>query len=107
MVKCIKKLLGKRIKELRKERNYTQDVLAEKANIEPASLSNIENGKNYPTAETLEKIAFALEVEVYQLYIFDHLKELSNSEMIKYINQFLTKNESLVSKIYFFVKSLG
>lgn len=106
MSKDIKKLLGKRIKELRKERNYTQDVLAEKAKIEPASLSNIENGKNYPTAETLAKIASALKVEVYQLYIFDHLKQLSRSEMIEFINQFLIDNESLVGKIYFFIKSL-
>ena len=41
----IKTLLGKRIKELRQKRRYTQEKLAEMANIEIPSLSNIENGE--------------------------------------------------------------
>lgn len=44
----IKSLLGKRIKEIRKKRGLTQEKLAELAGIETPSLSNIENGKNYP-----------------------------------------------------------
>ena len=41
-----RKLLGLRIKELRKRASLSQEVLAEKAGIEPTSLSNIENGRN-------------------------------------------------------------
>ena len=43
-----KKLLGKRIKELRKYRNFTQEKLAELIDIEPCSLSAIEIGRHFP-----------------------------------------------------------
>ena len=42
----IKHLLGKRIKEIRKRRGFTQEKLAELAGIEIPSLSNIENLNN-------------------------------------------------------------
>ena len=50
-----KKLLGKRIKELRKYRNFTQEKLAELIDIEPCSLSAIEIGRHFPSLPTLEK----------------------------------------------------
>ena len=52
----IKKLLGKRIQEIRKSKKLTQEYVAELVGIEVVSLSNIENGKYYPTAENLKKI---------------------------------------------------
>ena len=54
----IKKLLGKKIKEIRKNKNFTQEKMAELIGIETASLSNIENGKYYPTAENLAPYLF-------------------------------------------------
>lgn len=44
-----KKLLGKRIRELRKNRGIKQEQLAEMVGLEPTSISNIENGYNYPS----------------------------------------------------------
>ena len=52
----IKNLLGKRIKEIRKKRGLTQEKLAELAGIEIPSLSNIENGKSYPSMQTVLKV---------------------------------------------------
>ena len=68
----IKSLLGKRIKELRRERNLSQEKLAENIGIDPNNLSRIENGKNYPSAETIVKIANSLNDEKFgrQLYKF-------------------------------------
>ena len=71
----IKELLGKRIKELRKEKGLTQEQLAETVGIEPNNLSRIEKGRNYPTPENLLKIANALNVSVDKLYIFEHHKQ--------------------------------
>ena len=48
-----KELLGKRIKELRKAKGFTQDYLAEKLNIETRQLSKLETGKHYPSFETV------------------------------------------------------
>ncbi len=40
--------LGKRIKDLRKAKNITQEKLAEMINMDITSLSKIETGRNYP-----------------------------------------------------------
>ena len=56
----IKKLLGAKIKSLRNEKSITQEYFAEKIGISPRSVSFIENGKNYPTPETLDDICVVL-----------------------------------------------
>lgn len=81
-MKTTKELLGARIKELRKARRLSQDQLSEKINIDPKHLSRIEVGKSYPSLDTLEKIAKALNVEIKDLFEFMHhtgSKELSEN----------------------------
>ena len=56
----IKYQLGKRIKELRQKQKFTQEKLAELAGIEIPSLSNIENGKNYPNMKPLKNLQMLL-----------------------------------------------
>ena len=68
-----KKLLGKRIKELRKAKGYTQEKLAELIDIETCSLSAIEIGRHYPSMPTLAKIAESLNVELKNLFEFGHI----------------------------------
>lgn len=50
----IKKLLGKRIKELRKAQGISQQQLAELANIDQRNLSHIECGDTFPSRVLLE-----------------------------------------------------
>ena len=69
-----KKLLGKRIKELRKKAGYTQEQLAELINIETTSLSGIESGRHFPSLTTIEKIANNLHVELKTLFDYNHLQ---------------------------------
>ena len=78
----IKLLLGKRIKELRKELKYSQEQLAEFIGIEPNNLSRIENGKNYPSPENLSKIATALNVTPDKLFCFNHHKNYDEIKKI-------------------------
>ncbi len=94
----IKNLLGKRIKEIRKKRNLTQEKLAELAGIETPSLSNIENGKNYPNNETLEKLSEALQVRPYELYMFDYY--LPPQKLIEEMLNCMQKDENLTQKMY-------
>ena len=63
-----KKLLGKRIKAIRKNRGLTQEKLSEMIDIEPSSLSGIESGRFYPSLHVLEKIANVLEVELIDFF---------------------------------------
>ena len=98
----IKELLGKRIKELRKKKGFTQEKLAELAKIETPSLSNIENGKNYPNHETLDKISSALNVNPYELFIFEYYK--NKDELINEMVKSMKEDEALTQKMYqFFV----
>lgn len=55
-----------RIKELIKEKGYTQQELADKLNMSRVGLSQLINGK--PSYPTLEKIASALNVPMWQLF---------------------------------------
>ena len=98
----IKKLLGKRIQEIRKSRHLTQEKVAELIEIETGSLSNIENGKYYPTAENLEKILNVLNVTPEKLLRFEHLQE--NDSLIFEINELLKQNPQKIKEIYKIVK---
>ena len=71
----LKKLLGKRIREIRVVRNLTQEDLSELTDIGASSISKIESGHFHPTDENLERIAKALKVEPYKLYMFNHQKD--------------------------------
>ena len=68
-----KKLLGRRIKELIKKKNISQEKLAELIGIEPTALSNIVTGRNYPLMSTLEKLLQVLEVDFSEVFNFEHL----------------------------------
>ncbi|MFN4312863.1 MAG: helix-turn-helix domain-containing protein [Chitinophagaceae bacterium] len=54
--------VGKRIKKARIERGYSQQVLADKCEVEKANISRIESGKVNLKILTLRKIAQALRV---------------------------------------------
>lgn len=73
----LKKLLGKRIREIRVARNLTQEDLSELTDIGASSISKIESGHFHPTDENLERIAKALKVEPYKLYMFNHQKDVT------------------------------
>lgn len=96
----IKNSLGKRIKEIRKRKGFTQEKLAELAGIETPSLSNIENGKNYPNHETLGKLANALNVKPYELFIFEYY--LPPDILIREMNESMRNDEALTRKMYQF-----
>ena len=69
----IKKQLGLRIKELRKAVRLSQESLAEKADISTQYLSRIETGQENPTLDLFIKLTEALEVEMREIFNFDHI----------------------------------
>lgn len=72
-MKNVLRNIGSRIKEERKARGFTQELLAEKADITPRYLSRLEVGQQSPSIETLIKLATVLEVELQELFDFGHL----------------------------------
>ena len=99
-----KKALGLRIKELRKVKKLSQEQLAELIGLEPPSVCNIENGKNYPTIQNLEKIINVLDVSFVEVFQFEHYKQ--NKDLIKEINLYLKKYPDKIQDIYKIIKVL-
>lgn len=87
----IKKLLGKKISQIRKDKGFSQMEFAEQLGISTNALSLIETGNGFFTAETMEKILKVLNIEPDELFSFGGLKTneelyqniLKNLEIIK------------------------
>ena len=96
-----KKLLGKRIKEIRKHKGYTQEQLSEMIEIETSSLSGIESGRFFPSLHVLDKMATILEIELVEFFKFSNVDIPENiDEELEKILQIQTKeNKTLIYKI--------
>ena len=70
----LQKKLGKRIAELRRLRNLTQEQLAEAVGCSVEFISLVERGVNAPSVAGLEKFAKVLKVEVRELFSFEEKK---------------------------------
>ena len=99
-----KKLLGRRIKELIKQKDISQERLAELIGVEPTALSNIVTGRNYPLMSTLEKILQVLDVEFSEVFKFDHHND--NKDLQAEIEQILNNNPDRMKDFYKIAKAL-
>ena len=88
----IKEILEKRIKSLRIKNNLTQAELAEKVNIAAKHQSCIETGKNFPSAELIEKYANVFNIDACEFLSITPFKiPDSRQNIIKNINMQLDK----------------
>lgn len=62
------KSLGKKIQKQRKKLGLTQEELAEKIRISRAYAGYIEQGRNVPSVEILQKIARTLKIPLKELF---------------------------------------
>jgi transcriptional regulator with XRE-family HTH domain len=61
-------VIGDRLKDLRESKNMSQGEIEKRTGLLRCYISRVENGHTVPTIETLEKMARALEVPLYQLF---------------------------------------
>src|SRR5205814_9858389 len=61
-------IIGERLRELREEKKLSQGDMEERTGLFRCYVSRVENGHTVPSIETLEKMARALEVPMYQLF---------------------------------------
>jgi transcriptional regulator with XRE-family HTH domain len=61
-------LLIKNLKAYRKKRGYSQMKLAHLCSVSPNYIGEIEMGRKFPSADTMDKIIFALNLKPYQLF---------------------------------------
>ena len=62
------KSLAKRVRQLRIDKGWTQEVCAEQAAIATAYLSGVERGVRNPTVKVLARLADAFGVKIGQLF---------------------------------------
>ena len=60
--------IGRKVKELRQERELSQEKLAEYVNMSREHISWIERGKNLPTVETLYHLANYFEIDIKDFF---------------------------------------
>ena len=75
----IKSKLGRRIAQLRERikqpngRKLSQESLSEMTGYSPEFIGMVERGINAPSVEGCERIAIALKVDLYELFVFESL----------------------------------
>lgn len=74
-----KKLIGARLRELRRKRGYSQERVSELADMASNYLSRIEMGKENPTLETFLKLARVYKLELWELLDYGH--EIKRKDM--------------------------
>ncbi len=61
-------IIGDRLRALREEKKFSQGDIEKRTGLLRCYVSRVENGHTVPAVETLEKMARALEVPMYQLF---------------------------------------
>jgi transcriptional regulator with XRE-family HTH domain len=61
-------LVGRRIREIRKERHLTQQTLAEKVGVSQNMIGCIERGTRFPSPETFERLSQVLKVDAGEFF---------------------------------------
>lgn len=103
----LKEKLGKNIQKYRKLNSITQEKLAELVNVEINSISSIERGKFFPSADTLSNISEALNTPLSDLFNFKEEQSCSDIENEILSNLKLLKDDkSRLSAINLFIKNI-
>lgn len=63
-----KMMIGERLRALREEKKLSQGDIEKRTGLLRCYISRVENGHTVPSVETLEKLARALELPLYQIF---------------------------------------
>jgi transcriptional regulator with XRE-family HTH domain len=61
-------VISERLRAIREQNDLSQGDIEERTGLKRCYVSRVENGHTVPSIETLEKLARALEVPMYQLF---------------------------------------
>lgn len=74
MDKTLRYMFARKIKLERAKRDWTQEALADYANVSRSVMGHIERAEYSTTLDTIEKLAKALGVEPKELFDFEDIK---------------------------------
>ena len=61
-------IIGDRLRDMREQRKLSQGDIEKRTGLLRCYISRVENGHTVPAIETLEKLARAMEIPMYQLF---------------------------------------
>ena len=101
-----KKLVGMRIKGLRRGKGYSQEKLAELAGINAKYLSSVERGVENPTLDLFIRLSQALKVEIHEMFKIEYegqppqsLRKLLQALLVDIEDQDLTRAIRILATI--------
>jgi transcriptional regulator with XRE-family HTH domain len=62
-------IFANNLREYRRKRGLTQEKLAEMVDVSTHHIGMIELTRNFPTFDLIERIAAALDIEIYELFV--------------------------------------
>ena len=68
-------IVGERLRAIRESKNMSQGDIERKTGLLRCYISRVENGHTVPAIETLEKMAHAMDIPLYQIFYDDERKE--------------------------------
>ena len=92
------------LRELRKRKGINQEKLAEMIEVDPTTISNIENGKNYPSLINLENLLNVLDSSFLEAFDFEHKNK--KEDLLSQINEKLKNNPDKLEDFYKIVMAL-
>lgn len=82
-------IFSRNLKLIRKERNLTQEQLAEQTDLTVKYISHLERGLSFPSADSLDKIVVALNVPVYRLFYAEESEAIPRDVLKKELHKII------------------
>jgi len=87
----LREIFAKNVREHRRRCGFSQEQLAEKTGITTQYLAMMEIARKFPSSEVLERMAAAMDIKVYELFLIDHSPreelELLRKDIIREMKQ--------------------
>ena len=87
----IQTVLARNIKSARAKLGYSQQELAEKADLSPGHMNDLEQGRKWVSADTLQRLAIALMLEPWMLLLPDSGEGGSSTADYDLLTQFASR----------------
>ena len=103
----IVKVLGKRVKQSRKNLKYTQEYVAESIGVSTDLLRSIENGRNVGSITTLLNLCNFLKVSPNYLFhdLLDFAEETTDTRLEKLFGSFSAQDREKLNQIVDYISN--
>ena len=97
----VREIFAENLKKNRRKCGYTQEKLAEMAEVSTHYISMIELARNFPKSEVIGRLANALSIEIYELFLVPHTPVDEKEDLLQSITSVIrqTVSESVETSI--------